>query len=274
MTEETIKIDFPLDIGIVGAPGSGKEELIREFAKISKKWFASNNQPPLVKIPNVGLTIVKNYDQAMGPYAGFRDNLWGLFERFSKERKVRALNQSFISNGTMIDSLAHQAVSLQKIVTKIQEIQEQPGADGMLSPQIQFEMQREKIALDAMTLLFLENLQLKFAFYLPLREKIIVPGQDPDPETEYAKLVDLGIQGIMQNYNQYPPVLDQPTVAEKARYMLDNMVQILRDGIKISREEPPEPVTQTDSDSPEEFSAAVAEVLDQPCGCGEKEGGE
>jgi hypothetical protein len=277
ITEEILRVEFPIEIGIVGAPGSGKSQLIDTFLETSAEWFADQGccgGIHLHTVGNAGSLIENNFDQAMGPYGGYRDNLWGIFERLSQEKTLRNQGKSFIANGTVIDSLAHTGVNLETVMLGAQN-------SGLITPQTQVELQKVQMATEVTKALFFDILQYKFVFYLPLPPQIEVPGQEHDEERRYGDKIDNAIQAIFGGLGMRIQALDQPTMEEKAQEMLDTIKRIMEDGVKVadlsqSVEEADIPghVAQTDSVDPVEFGQVVSEVLDQPCGCEETVGGE
>lgn len=71
---QNYKPGFPISIGIIGAPSSGKSNLIWEYMNISKSWWNEQNQS-LVFVENTGSSIEEKYDQAMGINGNYRDSL-------------------------------------------------------------------------------------------------------------------------------------------------------------------------------------------------------
>ena len=270
MTEQLIKVEFPIEIGIIGAPNSGKSKLIKEFVKLSKPWFAENNQKMIVH-GNIGTDIESRYDQAMGVYGDYRENLWAFFARLAAEKKIRNDGNNFISNGTMIDTLAHAGINMETVMLGLQ-------TSGLVTPDTQAEVQKLQMAMNVLTFLFVENFQYKFVFYLPLPEQIVIPGED-DSEQRYSQRIDNAIQVIFQNFNLRIQMLDQPTHKEKAEEMLSTIKRIMDEGVVLeipTEEDLPEPVGQTETDTPEDFNQVVSEILTgkettekSPCGCGE-----
>jgi hypothetical protein len=268
MTEEVLQIEFPIEIGVVGAPGSGKSQLIKAFLDLSAEWFADQGCCGGVKlesVPNIGTTIENNYDQAMGSYGGYRDNLWGIFERFAIEKTYRNEGKSFISNGTVIDSLAHTGVTLETVMMGAQ-------TNGLITPQTQVEVQKVQIATEVTKALFFDILQYKFVFYLPLPPKIEIPGQTVE-DNRHGEKVDQAIQSIFAGLGMRIQALDQPTMEEKAQEMLSTIQKIMDEGVVIQdleRELEEEAVGES-SENISDFGQVVSEVLDQPCGCEDTE---
>jgi hypothetical protein len=95
------------------------------------------------------------------------------------------------------------------------------------------------VTITELTYLFLENFRYKFAFYLPLPEKIIIPGQEDEQlaDDRYNKRVDAALRVIFNNFGIRIQMLDQPTIEEKAQTMFETISKIVEEGVTVSIEE-------------------------------------
>lgn len=276
MTEKVFHVKWPLQIGLIGAPDSGKSKLIPEFKKVSEDFF-SEFDSPLEVVDNPGTLIEQKFDQAMGPYGGCRDNLWAYFNRFEAERTNIAEGNSFISNGTAIDTMAHAGLYVESVMLG--------SNSGLITPETQMEAQRAQVTITEITYLMLENQIYNFAFYLPLADKVIIPGQDEDPIGDaYNRRIDQAIRVIFGNFNMRIQMLDQPTYEEKAQTMLDTISKIVRDGVKVEVEEEPEEEPDDgrinigdlgENAKPEDLREVVSKAINAPCKtCGDETSNE
>lgn len=211
-----MKIDFPISIGLIGAPGSGKENLADAFLGISADWFAENKAEFEV-IPNGG-RLVEEKGQAMGVFGDGTDDLRANFLRFEAEQAAWAKGVSTLSLGTAVENIAHCGVNLENIMT------------GVTLPNQQERIQKQQILMTTLTFLFLERFRYLFGFYLPHPgTALIVPGQD-DAENAYNQRVDGAIRTIFGQFGMRLQVLDQPTIEEKAQEMFDTVKTIVENG--------------------------------------------
>lgn len=104
-----------------------------------------------------------------------------------------------------------------------------------------------------MTYLFQENFKYRFAFYVPLHEKVILADQPPSIEDANNKRVHEAIQMIFANFGLRIQVLDQATIKEQAQAIHETISTIMDEGIEI-----PEPF-EGEPRSLEEIAQEVSE---------------
>lgn len=214
MTETAIP--FPISIGLVGAPGSGKEDLADTFLGISADWFAEH-EAEFEVIPNSG-RLIEEKGQAMGVFGDANDDLRAHFLRFEQEEALSAKGVSFLTLGTAVENIAHCGVNLENIMT------------GISVPNQQERMQKQQVVMAALTFLFLERFRYTFGFYLPSPENsIVIPGED-DAEKTYNRRIDNAIRTIFGNFGLRIQMLDQPTTEERAQEMFDTVNRIMENG--------------------------------------------
>lgn len=219
------QVQFPISIGLVGAPSSGKKKVTEEFVKISADYFAENDNK-LSVIETSGEFIQEYYDQAMGLFASARDELWGFFTRLSRERLEQSLGNSYISLGTAVDSLAHSMATMEAM------------AMGFATPDLSVRLQKQQMATGTLTWLFAENFRYTFGFYIPFKQGVLLPGQE-ESEVNYAGRVDAALQAIFQQFGLRIQVLDEPTYEEKAQSMFDTIKNLIENGPEEQDEEVP-----------------------------------
>lgn len=209
-------VQFPIQIGIVGAPGSGKAAVAEEFARIAGDWFVEQDSE-LQVVPNAGGYLEREVDQAMGVFGSHADDVRANFIRYEQEEKLRRYGASFVSVGTVIDNLAHAGVNLENILT------------GLQTPDMQKKMQQGQIAMSMLTFLFFEGFRYTFGFYVPHPgATVVLPGATDDGN--YNKRVDGALRTIFGNFGLRIQMLDQPTIEEKAQEMFDTIKNIVENG--------------------------------------------
>jgi len=246
--------EYPIRIAVVGAPGSGKSDFIKAFVKKSKPLFSTAGQPPLKVVSNPGLDIEK-LNQAMGIFGGFREHLWTFFKRFDQEFAANFEGKSFISSGTVLESMAHAAVNYENIMLGLGD------NSSIVTAKTQMYMEQLGLAMTVLGHLYRENFghYYHFGWYLPLAEtKIIIPGQEVEQSVEerHAFRVDAALQQLFANFSIPLQVLDQPTAKEKAEVAFAAVNEIMTEGVDI-----PIPVQQELLD---EIKMAPEAVDDSP----------
>lgn len=219
-----MKPEFPISIGLVGAPGSGKRVLADEFARISADWFAEKGSE-LDIVSNAGRVIEETFDHAMGNFASFSDNIWACFNRYERELQALRSGKSYISCGTAAEHLAHAGTGLENLFT------------GLATPDVQVRVQVGQLTMSQLTLLMNEQFRAyTFGFFLPLAgSALVLPGKD-DGEANYNRRVDQGVRAIFSNFGIRIQVLDQPTIEEKAQEMFDTIKNIVENGVEVPAE--------------------------------------
>lgn len=220
-----MKIPFPISIGVVGAPGSGKQALGEAFLELADPWFEENDSD-LFLIENAGRTLGQDLDHPMGMIGTFSDDLLCHFHRHEAEEIARRKGASFLSLGTLVENIAHCGTNIQTIV------------NGFQTPDQESEVQRRHVAMTALTLCFRESFRYTFGFYLPKPETIILPDTDEVEET-YNTRVDAGVREVLGQFRIPIQVLDQPTIEEKAEEMFTTIRRIMENGPELPPEESP-----------------------------------
>jgi len=192
---------------LIGAPGAHKTHLAEAFEEQSRDFFRENDLAPLAVVDTNHLL-----SQKQGRVSGYRGDhystLANYFNRAAMEDVIRARGDSFISVGCLIDALAHLNVRM-----------------SMLSRMVQTEeseamMQREFLVGNLIQTYFMDGRwRVNFCWYVPLPEKIVVPGQDADT---YPGQVDAVIRDINLKMQLGIPVLDG-TDEEKVAKMLEDL---------------------------------------------------
>lgn len=239
MTDD-IKIDFPISIALVGAPGSGKSEIATEFQRISKDWFAeqasicscdadekagcSNCGNPLAIIGNSGNYLQDETDTAMGVFGGYAEDLRAYFVQYEAEDVVRRNGQSFLTLGTVLENLAHSGCTLENILT------------GLQTPQAEHRARAQQITMSALTFLFMERFRYTFAFYVPYAgANIVLPGAD-DADRAFEARVDTALRTIFVNFGFRVQPLEG-TAEESAQEIFETVKRIVENGPDAPAEE-------------------------------------
>lgn len=221
------QVQFPVSIGVAGAPGSGKTQLGEMFYEIAHDYFEDNDSELWI-IENAGKTIEQDFDYAMGVFGSYADDLRAYHRRQEAENLARAKGVSFLSLGTAIDHMAHTGINLEAIMT------------GLSTPDQEIKAQQGQLTMAIMTHLFRDHFRYTFGFYLPHPgTSVILPGQS-DSEDEYNKRIDAAIRMVFANLGIRIQILDEPTMEEKAQEMFDTVLRIMENG----PDPVPEPVAE------------------------------
>lgn len=206
------QVKYPISVGLIGAPGAGKHALASLFAR----EFQLKTGEFVAVVESPARTIEDGYNRPMGVHGDYRDTLEAHFIRSQQEEGLRQAHESFISVGTLAENLAHGGV-------KVEDIRM-----GIATPDQQQRVMKEMHTTTVMTFLMIDSFRYTFGFYLPLKDTsdLIVPGQD-SADDAYARRVDNGLRIVINNFNLGLPVLDQPTLEEKADAMIDNILQVM-----------------------------------------------
>lgn len=227
-------VPFPISIGLVGAPGSGKQAIGEKFAELSYGWWPEGHDFRL--IGNAGNVIEDEYDRAMGVFGSWDDDLRAYHLRYEAEQRAIKDGASFLSLGTAVENIAHCGINLENIMV------------GLSTPEMQALVQRQQVTMTALTFLFLQGFRYTFGFYVPHSGKtIILPGQD-DSENSYNQRIDGAIRTVFGNFGVRIQVLDEPTIDEKAQVMFETVRNIVENGVpepEVAEEAPHEEPTLT-----------------------------
>lgn len=167
-------------------------------------------------------------------------------------RRLQLAKTSAITSGTVVDNLAHLGITMENLTLG--------GDSGLVTPQTNQLLQQCQNALVTLTYLYLENFQHTFAFYLPLAEKIIIPGQD-ESEIRYNKRINDAILSIFQNFQMRIQVLDQPTIEEKAQEIHNVISRIVAEGVELPTPEELEEQAEVEKFSFEDLEVDLEEEV-------------
>lgn len=211
------KIPFPISIGLVGAPGSGKAQLGQMFWEIANDYFTDHDSDLWV-LPNAGRVIEEDFSYTMGAYASYVDDLRAYHIRQEAEFAALAKGVSYITLGTPVEHIAHTGINLETIMT------------GFQSPDHEDKVQRWHTTMTMLTFLLQSHFRYTFGFYLPHPgTSLILPGE-PDTEDEYNQRIDKAIQMIFSSLGMRIQVLGDGTLEDKAQTMFDTIKKIMENG--------------------------------------------
>jgi hypothetical protein len=194
---------------LIGAPGAHKTEIAEKFEEASKAFFDEHDIAPLAVV-DTNHMLSDMQGRVSGKDGDHYSTLANYFNRILLEDRVRARGDSFISVGSLIDAVAHLNVRIQMLGNGIQH----EASEAMA--------QREFLVGNLLQSYFMDGRwAVNFAWYVPLAEKIVIPGADT-PDTYNAE-VDAVIRDINLKMQLGIPVL-LGTVDE----MVEQMVADLR----------------------------------------------
>lgn len=195
-----------LECVLIGAPGAHKTELANAFADASADWFVEKGIAPLSVVDTNHL--VADVGRADGVLGDHYSTLANYFNRVLIEDRIRARGDSFISVGSIIDAIAHLNVRLTTLSRMVQTQETEALA------------QREFLVGNLLQSYLMDGRwRVNFAWYLPLPEKIIVPGQEAGDG--YPAAVDAVIQDINTKMGLGIPVLTGSQDEKIARMLAD-----------------------------------------------------
>ena len=209
-------VEFPISIALIGAPGSGKQEITQAYKDIADPWFAVKEAGALNVLANPGNVIQEELNTAMGLFGGWKEDLRVFFRRYEQEQAFRANGENFITLGTALENLAHCGVNMENIIRSIQTEEQQQA------------LQIQQIAMTQLTYLFTSTFQYTFAFYVPKTDSIILPDAS-DSEDNYNRRVDDALKMVFNNFGIRIQVLGG-TVEEKAQEIFDTVARIVENG--------------------------------------------
>ena len=245
MTET--KIPFPISIGLVGAPGSGKAQLGQMFWDIAHDYFGEHDSDLWI-VENAGRTIEQDFDYPMGVFGSYVDDLRAYHRRQESENLALVKGVSYITLGTPVDHIAHCGINLETITT------------GLQTPDQEAKSQRWQITMTMLTFLLQSHFRYTFGFYLPHPGmSLILPGE-PDTENEYNQRVDKAIQMIFANFGMRIQVLNEGTLEDKAQLMFDTIKKIMENGPELP--EVPEAEAEMLGLDDDEIEADIAEAAE------------
>lgn len=191
-------------VAIVGAPGSGKSSVIAELDNI---WELDD---PVGYSVNPGWWIEHKFDQAMGPHASYREDLWSFFTMLEEEKRAVARGDSFaFSNGGLLAPLAHGVANLETLKSNLK------------TPEIEREIEQRQFALTVLTMLFIENAHYSLFYYLPFPIK---QAEEREPEYAYNMEVDNAIELILSQFGVWDRIQKVPgSPEEQAAFILSDI---------------------------------------------------
>ena len=170
-----------LECCLIGAPGAHKTELAEAFVDASRDFFEANNIAPLAVVDTNHL--IAEVGRPEGVMGDHYSTLANYFNRVALEDRIRAAGNSFVAVGSIIDAVAHLNVRLQALSRMVQTQETEALA------------QREFLAGNLLqTYLMDGRWRVNFAWYVPLPEKVIIPGQESG--AQYPEAVDAILQDI------------------------------------------------------------------------------
>jgi len=180
---------LPISIALVGAPGSGKQDVATRYADLSAEWYAEHESEPLSLIYNPGNDIAQELDQAVGIFGGWKEDLRVFFRRYEQEQALMKEEMSFLTMGTALENLAHTGVNLENIMRGIQTEQQQQ------------ELQIQQVTMTQLTYLFLSTFRYSFAFRLPRpSSSVVLPDNVTDTEDNYNRRIDDALTMVLGNF--------------------------------------------------------------------------
>lgn len=199
-----------LEMCLIGAPGAHKSEIAEKFADASRDFFLENDIAPIAVI-DTNHILSESQGRVSGVQGDHYSTLANFFNRALIEDRVRARGDSFIAVGTLVDAVAHLNVRLRLLSQQVQ------------TPDLEAMAQREFLVGNLLQSYFMDGRwRVNFAWYVPLPEKIIIPGAD-NPDT-YAAEVDAVIRDINLKMQLGIPVLSG-TVDQMVEQMVSDLAK-------------------------------------------------
>lgn len=155
-----------LEMILIGAPGSGKSEIAKQFQAQSQEWFAEKGLKPLVVLDGLPEALQEEAGIELAAFGNHFDAASIYFHGEVRRRRTARQEKSFIDTQNLINSIAHVNARLNGM------------AQLVATPDSQAAMQREFQMGTVLTNYLVDHFQVNFAWYAPLPEKIIVPGRD------------------------------------------------------------------------------------------------
>lgn len=211
-----MSVTFPVSIGIAGAPDSGKKRLIEEFVSIAQPYFEENGQELLV-VASPGDAIEASYNQAMGPFGSYVEDMWAFFARYSAEQALIQNGTSYITSGTLCDNIAHCGVNMERILA------------GIVTPQTEMTINKYKLAMATLSLLYADRFAYTFGFYLPYKARVILD-EASEFQNHFNQRVDQALHMVFGNFGLRIQVLDEGGFEEKAQVMLNTVKDVMENG--------------------------------------------
>lgn len=196
-----------IDCFLIGAPGAGKTELAKLFAKESKEWFESKGMKPLVVLDGLPQALAEDAGVQLGVNGTHFDSSAIWYHGEIRRDRTRKSGRSFLDTQSLVTTLAHINARLNVMGTLVQ------------TPQLQAEMQREFMSGTVLTGYLPDRFALNFGWYIPLPEQIIVPGRDIE---RFPVAVDAVIRDMNLKVGLGLPVLEG-TRDEQVQSMMDDL---------------------------------------------------
>lgn len=188
-------------IAFIGAPGAGKSEL----AKAVAEKYEDGDQ--IVVVDDYVSHITDDMNIAVGVFGNYFVNLLIYFERWKAERVAFQTGKNAIICGSDIDSFIYAHMGVEALQHEI------------TTPQTEQLQARANNALVMHQMLMTDFFRKSLVYYLPRPEKLVVPGQDVDPNEHFDKRIDDKIRAFILSLPVEIPMLTG-TPAEKVDRIL------------------------------------------------------
>lgn len=190
MSEDKLSVEIVL----VGAPGSGRSELAKRLINElpEKKFVLVDNY--IRNISSLGI--------ATGQPADYHVNLWAHYARFEAEQIYRDKNTNFITVGSDIETIAHQALFTEWL------------GEQILTPATEMATVANVTAGQLLATILQDFFFKDYAWYVPLQ----------DGNTDYfATRLDRAIRSVLQLYR-----IPMPTLTGTEDDKLAEMVKVIK----------------------------------------------
>lgn len=196
----------PISIALLGAPGSNKSEVAFSFMELVENDRSSNGTMPLFRaIDDIPRELEEDGDLAVGIHGAYLVNMLIAVRRFDTERFFRRTEQSFITVGTVVETMAHGAHNIE-LMSMVQ------------GEEMQKRITREMHATTTLTFMFLDTFKYSYGFYIPLSQ-VVLPTENAQ-STSYEQSIDKNIELVFKNFGFELPTLTG-TVDEMAQTMFE-----------------------------------------------------
>ena len=196
MSDEKVVGPRPrVECNLIGAPGSKKTETAILFEEASRGWFAERNVMPL-SIVDTNNQLTDRQGRDTGVKGDHYATLANYFNRAAMEDVIRARGDSYITCGTVVDSIAHLNARL-KLLSQMVQL---PNTQAMAEREMLVGQLLQTYIMDG-------RWQVSFAWYLPLPDKIVLPGVNSNNESTYDAEVDAILRDINLKMQLNIPVL-------------------------------------------------------------------
>lgn len=186
------------EIVLIGAPGSGRSNLAQRLQK------ELENNGRQFKIVDEYFHAIDQIKIAKGQVGDYHVNIWVHYLRYHAEQWCRYHDQDFITVGSDVETLAHQALYTEWL------------GKQLLTPQAEMDAVVNITGGQMINILLQDYFGKDYAWYVPLQD---LP-DDLTDEQFFATKLDVAIRSIIQTYKMNIPTL-LGTVDEKVQTMVD-----------------------------------------------------